>query len=170
MKIDRNGFQRDDGADEAAEVSSESNAGPSDAAVRAALAGISAHDAALAKKEPRPGELKYKLTVMLFPSILLIFVALYVTSLASKMEPEVALFWAGGTSLVLAILARVAVGILGDDTRLVLNDNQIVAMARSGSVDGYISGSGDEQGAAPGSDGADEPSTAATAAGTGGKE
>ena len=55
--------------------------------------------------------------MLIFPSILLVFVALYVTSLASGVEPEVGLFRAGGVSLVLAVLARVAVGILGDETR-----------------------------------------------------
>ena len=36
-----------------------------------------------APKPAQPGELKYRLTLLLFPSILLVFVALYVTSLAS---------------------------------------------------------------------------------------
>jgi hypothetical protein len=170
VKIDRNGFQRDDEPVEGAETTSETGASVSGLAVQAALAGLASQEAPKAAKGPAPGEIKYKLTVMLFPSILLIFVALYVTSLANKVEPEVALFWAGGASLVLAILARVAVGILGDDSRLVLNDSQIVALARSGAVQEYLAGSGDEAGAAPVSGGADQPSTAASAAGTDGKE
>jgi hypothetical protein len=171
MMIDRNGFQREatKGVAEA-EGASETGAPASDLAVQAALAGLASHDAPKAAKGPTPGEIKYKLTVMLFPSILLIFVALYVTSLANKVEPEVALFWAGGAGLVLAILARAAVGILGDDSRLVLNDSQIVALARSGAGHEYLAGSGDEQGTTPDSGGADQPSTAASAAGTGGKE
>ena len=36
-----------------------------------------------------------------------------------------------GASVVLAILARVAIGILGDDTRAVLTEQQIRAMAQS---------------------------------------
>jgi hypothetical protein len=84
-----------------------------------------------APKPPQPGELKYRLTLFLFPSILLVFVALYVTSLASGVAPEVGLLRAGGASVVLAILARVAIGILGDDTRMVLNEHQIRALARS---------------------------------------
>src|SRR5687768_15823519 len=57
----------------------------------------------VALKPPRPGELKYRLTLLLFPSILLIFVALYVSSLASGAEPEISLLYAGGASVVLAI-------------------------------------------------------------------
>jgi len=79
----------------------------------------------------RPGELKYRLTLFLFPSILLVFVALYVTSLASGVLPEMALLRAGGASVVLAVLARVAVSILGDESRTLLNEQQIVAQARS---------------------------------------
>jgi len=171
MRIDRNGFQRDDEPVEAAEAAPETDSPASEAAVQAALAGLSGHEAGAApKKESRPGELKYKLTSMLFPSILLIFVALYVTSLASRMEPEMALFWSGGAGLVLAILARAAVSILADDTRLVLNDTHDVAPVSAEAMNAYLAGSGGEQGAAPGSGGADQPSTAASAAGTGGKE
>jgi hypothetical protein len=84
-----------------------------------------------APKPSRPGELTYRLTLMLFPSILLVFVALYVTSLASGVAPELGLLRAGGASVVLAILARVAIGILGDDTRAVLNEHQIRSLAQS---------------------------------------
>jgi len=84
-----------------------------------------------APKPAQPGELKYRLTLLLFPSILLVFVALYVTSLASSVAPEMALLRAGGASVVLAILARVAIGILGDDTRSVMNEHQIRALAQS---------------------------------------
>jgi hypothetical protein len=85
-------------------------------------------------KLPRPGELKYRLTLLLFPSILLVFIALYVTSLASGVEPEMALLRAGVASVVLAALARVAVSILGDESRSVMNEQQIIALARSGAL------------------------------------
>ena len=110
--------------------------------------------------------MKWKLTTLVLPSVMLVFVALYVTSLAAGTEPEVALFRAGGAAVVLAVLGRVAVGILGDDSRLVLNDTQIVAMARNGAVRDYLSGADAE----PGSGGAEQPSTAAQMAGSGGKE
>jgi hypothetical protein len=84
-----------------------------------------------APKPPQPGELKYRLTLFLFPSILLVFVALYVTSLASGVPPEMGLLRAGGASVVLAILARVAISILGDDSRMVLSESQIRAIAQS---------------------------------------
>lgn len=87
-----------------------------------------------APKPAQPGELKYRLTLFLFPSILLVFVALYVTSLASGVAPELGLLRAGGASVVLAILARVAIGILGDDTRTVLTEQQIRAMAQSAAL------------------------------------
>jgi hypothetical protein len=127
--------------------------------------------AELTAKAQRPGELKWRLTSILYPSILLIFVALYVSSLASGTEPEMALLRAGGASLVLAVLARVAVGIIADETRLVLNDSQIVAMARSGGVRDYLSNAGvDPQITSASAAGIEQPSTAAQAAGTGGKE
>ena len=47
--------------------------------------------AELTAEAQRPGELKWRLTSILYPSILLIFVALYVSSLASGIEPEMAL-------------------------------------------------------------------------------
>jgi len=156
MNFDENGFptqtdQQDGGVS-------------SDATVQAALASLSSQGSG--QKQPRPGEVKWHLTTLLFPAILLVFVALYVTSLSAGTEPEVALFRAGGASVVLAVLGRVAVGILGDDTRLVLNDSQIVAMARTGAVRDYLSGSA----AGRDSDGAEQPSMAAQAAGAGGKE
>lgn len=127
--------------------------------------------AEMAAKAQRPGELKWRLTSVLYPSILLIFVALYVSSLASGTEPEMALLRAGGASLVLAVLARVAVGIIADETRLVLNDSQIVAMARSGGVRDYLSKAGiDPQTVSGPLSGIEQPATATQAAGTGGKE
>lgn len=128
--------------------------------------------AELTAKAQRPGELKWRLTSILYPSILLIFVALYVSSLASGIEPEIALLRAGGASLVLAVLARVAVGIIADETRLVLNDSQIVAMARSGgAARDYLSKAGVEV-QPPGAQtaGIEQPSKTAQAAGSGGKE
>lgn len=127
--------------------------------------------AEMTAKAQRPGELKWRLTSILYPSILLIFVALYVSSLASGAEPEIALLRAGGASLVLAVLARVAVGIIADETRLVLNDSQIVAMARSGGVRDYLSKAGidPETVSVPTSD-IEQPATAAQAARSGGKE
>jgi hypothetical protein len=159
MRFDKNGFP----------ISEDPPAAPpagqtSDAAVQAALATLTAQ--AAAPKPPVPGEVKWHLTTLVYPAILLLFVALYVTSLSAGTQPEVALFQAGGASVVLAVLGRVAVSILGDDTRFVLNDSQIVAMARNGAVRDYLSGDGTEHN----SDGAEQPSTAAKTAGAGGKE
>lgn len=136
----------------------------SDAAVQAALASLSSQGNG--PKPPRLGEIKWKLTTLVLPAIMLIFVALYVTSLAAGVEPEVALFRAGGASVVLAVLGRVAVGILGDDSRLILSDNQIVALARSSPVQAYLSGADAEHASV----GAEQPSTTAQTAGAGGKE
>jgi hypothetical protein len=166
MMIDRNGLMADDADAQDAVLNDGSE--PSDAAVQAALAGIAAKGAA--PKPVNPAEMRYRMTVMIFASILLLFVALYVTSLAAGVEPEVALFRAGGACVVLAVLARVAVGILSDETRLVLNDRQIVAMARPGGVDAYLSDSTGEHGADRDAAGIEQPSSAAQAAGTGGKE
>jgi hypothetical protein len=116
------------------------------------------------------GELKYKLTMLIFPAILLVFVALYVSSLASGIDPEVGLFRAGGACLVLAVLARVAVGIIGDETRLILNDRQIVAMARSGAVRDYLTGAEGEHGPGHAAADTEQPSPTAQAADNGGKE
>jgi hypothetical protein len=162
MQFDQNGFPMR--MDEQDDATLGLNGGSSDATVQAALASLSTQGNG--PKQPRPGEVKWRLTTLIFPAILLLFVALYVTSLSAGVEPEVALFRAGGASVVLAVLGRVAVGILGDDTRLVLNDNQIVAMARTGAVRDYLSGAGAERD----SDGANQPSKAAQAAGAGGKE
>ena len=118
-------------------------ASATDEQVQAALARLSGKTAGTADK-PNTGEMKQRLNGLLFPAILLIFVALYVTSLAAGVEPEMALVQAGGVSVVLAILGRAAVGILGDETRLVLNDAQIVAMARSGAVRQYLAQAGSE--------------------------
>lgn len=119
----------------------------------------------------RPNELKWRLTSILYPSILLIFVALYVSGLASGVEPEMALLRAGGASLVLAVLARVAVSIIADEKRLVLNDSQIVALARSGAVREYLSNAGlDPDAPAAPKPAAEQPSIAAKTAGPGGKE
>lgn len=130
--------------------------------VQAALDEL-AHKVAASESGLSPNELKHRLNRLLFPSILLIFVALYVTSLAAGVEPEFGLLQAGGVSVVLAVLGRAAVGILGDETRLVLNDAQIVAMARSGAVRQYLAQSGAD---------ADDPNEpgAAYGAGAGGKE
>jgi len=169
-----------------ADRNSAPQAAPSGSALASALAAASVnpdaseaakavdHQAILAEmaaKARRPGELKWRLTSVLYPSILLIFVALYVSSLASGTEPEMALLRAGGASLVLAVLARVAVGIIADETRLVLNDSQIVAMARSGGVRDYLSKAGiDPETISPPMSGVEQPATATQAAGSGGKE
>jgi hypothetical protein len=167
MMIDRNGFGTSNEA-EADDVRRRDGDEPDDATLQASLAALATRGPV--PEPPTPAEFKWRMTILLFPSILLVFVAFYVTSLASGTEPEVALFRAGGASIVLAVLARVAVGILGDESRLVLNDNQIVAMARTGPVRDYLSGSDDEQGQAHDSDVTRQPTTAAQTAGTGGKE
>ena len=138
--------------------------GASDATVQAALASLKTQGSG--PRPPQPGYMKWKLTTLVLPAVMLLFVALYVSSLSSGVEPELALLKAGGVSVVLAVLGRVAVGILGDDSRLILNDNQIVALAQDGPVPEYLSGVGAERG----SDGAEQPSTTAEAAGAGGKE
>ena len=136
----------------------------SNATVQAALASLKTQGTG--PKPPQPGYMKWKLTMLVLPSVMLIFVALYVTSLSSGVEPEFALLRAGGVSVVLAVLGRVAVSILGDDSRLVLNDNQIVAMAQDGAIPEYLSGADAERT----SDDAEQPSTVAETAGAGGKE
>lgn len=136
----------------------------SDAAVQAALARLAAQTNG--PKPPRPGELKWKLTMMVLPAVMLVFVALYVTCLAANVQPEVALFQAGGASVVLAVLGRVAVSILGDDSRLISYDIGIVDLAQSGSVQEYLSGASAEHASV----GAEQPSTTAQTAGAGGKE
>ncbi len=67
-------------------------------------------------------ELKQRLTTFLFPSLLLIFVALYVTSLASGATPEMALLRSGGAGVVLSVLGRVALGIINDEETLAINE------------------------------------------------
>jgi hypothetical protein len=153
-----------------ANASAESGERASSASVEQAMAGLAGHQPAPPPKPLIPGELKYKLTMMLFPAILLVFVALYVASLASGIDPEVGLFRAGGVSLVLAIIARMAIGILGDETRLVLSDQQIVAMARSGAVRDYLAAAAVQPGDTPGTAGTEQPATTARATGVGGKE
>ena len=69
--------------------------------------------------------------------------------------------------MVLAVLGRVAVSILGDESRLILNDSQIVAMAQDRA---RAQNTSPATTAEPGSAGTDQPSTAADAAGAGGKE
>ena len=69
-----------------------------------------------------PHELKQRLTTFLFPSLLLVFVALYVTSLASGTTPEMALMRSGGAAVVLAVLGRVALGIINDEETLAINE------------------------------------------------
>ena len=138
--------------------------GASAVAVQAALASLSTQGTG--PRPPRPGEMKWKLTTLVLPSVMLIFVALYVTTLSSGTDPEIALLRAGGVSVVLAVLGRVAVGILGDDKRFVLNDNQIVAMAQTSPAHDHLVGAEAEHGL----DGAEQPYTAAQMAGAGGKE
>ena len=67
-------------------------------------------------------DLKQRLTTFLFPSVLLVFVALYVTSLASGATPELALLRSGGAAVILAILGRVALGIVNDEATLAINE------------------------------------------------
>ena len=170
MRFDKNGFPISERAAGAAPTG-QTDGDTSDANVQAALATLSAQAAEAAghtdnSKQPLPGEVKWRLTTLVFPSVLLVFVALYVTSLAAGSQPEVALLLAGGAGVVLAVLGRVAVSILGDNARLVLNDNQIVALARNGAAHDILSGDGAEQR----SDGAEQPSTAAKTARAGGKE
>ena len=74
-------------------------------------------------------ELKQRLTTFLFPSLLLIFVALYVTSLASGATPELALLRAGGAGVVLAVLGRVALGIINDEETLAINELTVLEQA-----------------------------------------
>jgi len=167
MQADRRDFppltaERDE--DRLADALAPNGSGASDASVQAALASLAGNGNA--PRPPRPGELKWKLTTLVLPSVMLVFVALYVTSLSAGSEPEVALFRAGAASVFLAVLGRVAVGILGDDSRLILNDDQIASMARTGAVRDYLSGAGSERS----SDDAEQPLTAAQAAGPGGKE
>jgi hypothetical protein len=143
--------------------------GASDESVQQALASLSGQQNPTTPAAPVPGELKYKLTMLLFPAILLVFVALYVASLASGIDPEVGLFRAGGASLVLAIIGRAAIGIIGDDSRLILNDSQIVAMARSGSVRDYLAAATGEHGDTSDAADTEQPSRTAQAVGFGGK-
>ena len=140
-------------------------------AVQQALVTLKAHSAT--PQTSHAAELRYRLTMLIFPSILLVFVALYVTSLGAAIEPEVSLFRAGGAAVILAVLARVAVGILGDESHPVLDDRQIMAMARGGAMRAYLSGPDGppvEGSAGRPSAGTEQPTSAAQAAGTGGKE
>jgi hypothetical protein len=157
MQTDTSGLSID--MDELNGGAAATNLQSSYAAVQAALASL--NDQGAGPKPPRPGEIKWKLTTLVLPSVMLVFVALYVTSLTSGSEPEVALFRAGGVSVILAVLGRVAVSILGDDNRFVLNDSQIVAMAQSGPVRDHLGEHGLNS--------ADQPYTTAHAAGAGGK-
>jgi hypothetical protein len=52
------------------------------------------------------------LTDYLFPLVLTVFLMLYVTGLAAGSEPEMALIRASGGGLLLAVLGRVACGIV----------------------------------------------------------
>ena len=89
-------------------------------------------------------DLKQRLTTFLFPSLLLIFVALYVTSLASGATPELALLRSGGAAVVLAVLGRVALGIVNDEETLAINELALLeqTMAREAAA-------GDGEQAAP---------------------
>ncbi len=80
--------------------------------------------------------LKQRVSRFLFPSILLVFLALYVTSLASGNQPEVGLLRSGAASLVLAVLGRVALGIIGDEETLAINELALLGRATGGSSDG----------------------------------
>ena len=163
IQTDKNGFPIS-GAALPLEQDAPEGAPASNAAVQAALANLAARPEA--PQLPPAGEMTWKLTAIVYPAVLLIFVALYVTSLSAGAQPEIALLQAGGVGVVLAVLGRLAVGILGDDSRFVLNDAQIAAMARSGAVHDILQGAAAEHG----SGGAGQPSTAAQAASTGGKE
>lgn len=144
-------------------------ASPSDEHVQAARQLLSGKTTTVESK-PTASELKQRLNLLLFPSILLIFVALYVTSLAAGIEPEMGLLQAGGVSVVLAVLGRAAVGILGDETRLVMNDAQIIAMARSGAVRDYLAQTSAQTSGGDASADTEQPARAAQAASVGGRE
>lgn len=121
----------------------------------------------VAPEPPRPSELKYRLTLLLFPSILLIFVALYVSSLASGAEPEISLLYAGGASVVLAILARAAVGIVGDGSGPdEQNERERLALARIGELQSQMMAAK----AAQQAHAAEHAISAGKSAGTSGKE
>jgi len=77
--------------------------------------------------------LKQRVSRFLFPSILLVFLALYVTSLASGNQPEVGLLRSGAASLVLAVLGRVDLGIIGDEESLAINELALLAHAAGAS-------------------------------------
>jgi hypothetical protein len=163
IRTDKNGFPISSAA-LAAEKDTPAGAHASNAAVQAALANLAARPEA--PKLLTPGEMTWKLTTIVYPAVLLVFVALYVSSLSAGAQPEIALLQAGGVGVVLAVLGRLAVGILGDDFRLVLNDAQIAAMTRSGAIHDILQGAAAEHGSGI----SGQPSTAAPAAGTGGKE
>jgi hypothetical protein len=57
-------------------------------------------------------EVTRRLINLLFPAILLVFVALYLLSLTAGNEPELALFRSGGASVLLAVLARLGIRIV----------------------------------------------------------
>ena len=82
--------------------------------------------------------LKQRISTFLFPSILLIFVALYVTSLASGNQPEVGLLRSGAASVVLAVLGRVALGIISDEETLAINELALLEHTAAGA--GALSG------------------------------
>ncbi|MCC6177608.1 MAG: hypothetical protein IT305_20090 [Chloroflexi bacterium] len=102
-----------------------------EAMLAALAASIAAAPPSARIPRPVPGELKYRLTSYLFPSVLLIFVALYVTSLASGVAPESALFRAGGVGVILALLARFAIGIVGDENNTLAIEQELLRRARA---------------------------------------
>jgi hypothetical protein len=53
----------------------------------------------------------------LLPGIIIAFLALYVVSLRSGMEPEMALAYAGGAGAALAVLGRLAVAVVSVERR-----------------------------------------------------
>jgi hypothetical protein len=57
-------------------------------------------------------EVTRRLINLVFPAILLVFVALYVLSLGAGNAPELAMFRAGGASVLLAVLARLGIRII----------------------------------------------------------
>jgi hypothetical protein len=53
----------------------------------------------------------------LLPGIIIVFLALYVVSIRSGLEPEMALVHAGGAGAVLAVLGRLAVAVVSVERR-----------------------------------------------------
>jgi hypothetical protein len=81
----------------------------------------------------RPGglgiEQAERLTRLFFPLILIVFLGLYVTSLVSGVDPELALLRSGLAALALALIGRLAIGILEAAARAADEDIIEVAVA-----------------------------------------